>query len=261
MLPDTIFEKTTLVSNEPIYIHKSKRDVRLMLQFPGRRCNVVQLGRMSYEDALELQEDIAKARRDTRIEDTLLLLEHPPVITIGRSGDSKNILASREILERERIQVYTVDRGGDVTYHGPGQLIGYPIINLANHGKDVHLYVYGIEKSIVELLKREYAVESDIVRGYVGVWHRNEKIAATGITVRSWITTHGFALNVDPDMNRFAMIHPCGIRDKGVTSLSKILNRKVTVDEVAKKYPKYFGETFGLDPYEITLEELMGCLR
>jgi len=216
---------------------------------------------MSYEDALELQEDIAKARRDTRIEDTLLLLEHPPVITIGRSGDSKNILASREILERERIQVYTVDRGGDVTYHGPGQLIGYPIINLANHGKDIHLYVYGIEKSIVELLKREYAVESDIVRGYVGVWYRNEKIAATGITVRSWITTHGFALNVDPDMNRFAMIHPCGIRDKGVTSLSKILNRKVTVDEVAKKYPKYFGETFGLDPYEITLEELMGCLR
>jgi len=231
------------------------------MKFPERRCNFVQLGRMSYEDTLELQEDIAEARRDNRIEDTLLLLEHPPVITIGRSGNPKNILASRELLENEGIRLYTVDRGGDVTYHGPGQLIGYPIINLANHGKDIHLYVYGIEKSIVELLKREYAVQTEIVQGYVGVWRSTEKIAAIGVTVRSWITTHGFALNVDPDMNHFAMINPCGIRDKGVTSLSRILNRKVTVDEVAKKYPKYFGETFGVEMNELTLEELMGCLH
>ena len=231
------------------------------MKFPERRCNFVQLGRMSYEDTLELQEDIAEARRDNRIEDTLLLLEHPPVITIGRSGNPKNILASRELLENEGIRLYTVDRGGDVTYHGPGQLIGYPIINLANHSKDTHLYVYGIEKSIVELLKREYAVQTEIVQGYVGVWRSTEKIAAIGVTVRSWITTHGFALNVDPDMNHFAMINPCGIRDKGVTSLSRILNRKVTVDEVAKKYPKYFGETFGVEMNELTLEELMGCLH
>jgi len=231
------------------------------MKFPGSQCNFVQLGRMSYEDALELQEDIAEARRDNRIEDTLLLLEHPPVITIGRSGNSKNILASREILEKKGIRLYTVDRGGDVTYHGPGQLIGYPIINLANRGKDIHLYVYGIENSIVELLKREYAVETEIVRGYIGVWYSTEKIAAIGVTVRWWITTHGFALNVDPDMNHFAMINPCGIRDKGVTSLSNILNRKVTVDEVAKKYPKYFGETFGLEMNEITSEELMRCLH
>jgi len=231
------------------------------MKFPERRCNFVQLGRMSYEDTLELQEDIAEARRDNRIEDTLLLLEHPPVITIGRSGNPKNILASRELLENEGIRLYTVDRGGDVTYHGPGQLIGYPIINLANHSKDIHLYVYGIEKSIVELLKREYAVQTEIVQGYVGVWRSTEKIAAIGVTVRSWITTHGFALNVDPDMNHFAMINPCGIRDKGVTSLSRILNRKATVDEVAKKYPKYFGETFGVEMNEITLEELMGCLH
>jgi len=227
----------------------------------GGRCNFVRLGRMSYEDALELQGDIAEARIDNRIEDTLLLLEHPPVITIGRSGNSKNILASREILESEGIRLYAVDRGGDVTYHGPGQLIGYPIIDLANHGKDIHLYVYGIEKSIVELLKREYAVQTEIVQGYVGVWYSTEKIAAIGVTVRSWITTHGFALNVDPDMNHFAMIHSCGIRDKGVTSLSRILDRKVTVDEVAKKYPKYFGETFGVEMNEITLEQLTGCLH
>lgn len=231
------------------------------MKFPGGWCNFVRLGRMSYEDALELQRDIAEARIDNRIEDTLLLLEHPPVITIGRSGNSKNILASREILEKEGIRLYTVDRGGDVTYHGPGQLIGYPIIDLANHGKDIHLYLCGIEKSIVALLKREYAVQTEIVQGYVGVWHSTEKIAAIGVTVRSWITTHGFALNVDPDMNHFAMIHPCGIRDKGVTSLSRILNRKVTVDEVAKKYPKYFGETFGVEMNEITLEQLTGCLH
>jgi len=231
------------------------------MKSPRSRCNFVQLGRMSYEDALELQWDIAEARRDNRIEDTLLLLEHPPVITIGRSGNSKNILASRETLEREGIRLYTVDRGGDVTYHGPGQLIGYPIINLANHGKDIHSYVYRIEESIIGLLKREYTVETEIVQGHVGVWYRTEKIAAIGVTVRSWITTHGFALNVDPDMNHFAMIHPCGIRDKGVTSLSKILDRKVTIDEVAKKYPKYFGETFGVEMNEITLEELMGCLH
>jgi len=231
------------------------------MKSPRSRCNFVQLGRMSYEDALELQGDIAEARRDNRIEDTLLLLEHPPVITIGRSGNSKNILASRETLEREGIRLYTVDRGGDVTYHGPGQLIGYPIINLANHGKDIHSYVYRIEESIAGLLKREYTVETEIVQGHVGVWYRTEKITAIGVTVRSWITTHGFALNVNPDMNHFAMIHPCGIRDKGVTSLSKILDRKVTVDEVAKKYPKYFGETFGVEMNEIALEELMGCLH
>ena len=227
----------------------------------GARCNFVQLGNMSYEDALDLQGDIAEARIDNRIEDTLLLLEHPPVITIGRSGNSKNILASREILESEGIRLHTVDRGGDVTYHGPGQLIGYPIIDLAKQGKDIHLYVHGIEKSIVELLKREYAIETEIVQGYVGVWHSTEKIAAIGVTVRSWVTTHGFALNVDPDMNHFAMIHPCGIKDRGVTSLSKILNRKVTVDELAKKYPKYFGETFGVEMNEITLEQLTGCLH
>jgi len=231
------------------------------MKSPRSRCNFAQLGRMSYEDALELQGDIAEARRDNRIEDILLLLEHPPVITIGRSGNSKNILASRETLEREGIRLYTVDRGGDVTYHGPGQLIGYPIINLANHGKDIHSYVYRIEESIAGLLKREYTVETEIVQGHVGVWYRTEKIAAIGVTVRSWITTHGFALNVNPDMNHFAMIHPCGIRDKGVTSLSKILDRKVTVDEVAKKYPKYFGENFGVEMNEITLEELMGCLH
>ena len=233
----------------------------MISKFPERRCNFAQLGRISYEDALELQKKIAQARRDSQIEDTLLLLEHPPVITIGRSGNSKNILASREILEREGIRLYTVDRGGDVTYHGLGQLIGYPIINLANHGKDLHSYVYRIEQSIVELLKLEYAVETEITQGYVGVWYGSEKIAAIGVAVRSWITTHGFALNVDPDMNHFAMIYPCGMRDRGVTSLSRILNRKVTVEEVAKEYPKYFGETFGVEMNEITLEELMGCLH
>ena len=231
------------------------------MKFPRRRCNFVQLGRMSYEEALELQGDIAEARRDNRIEDTLLLLEHPSVITIGRSGNSKNILASREILEREGIRLYTVDRGGDVTYHGPGQLIGYPIINLANYGKDIHSYVYRIEQSIVNLLKREYAVETEIVQGYVGVWYGTEKIAAIGVAVRSWITTHGFAFNINPDMNHFAMIHPCGIRDRGVTSLSRILNRKVAVDEVAKKYPKYFGEAFDAEMNEVNLEQLMRCLR
>jgi len=227
----------------------------------GRQCNLVHLGRIGYEDALELQEKIAEARRGNRIQDTLLLLEHPHVITIGRSGNSRNILASREILEEKGIQVFTVDRGGDVTYHGPGQLIGYPIINLANHDKDLHSYVHKIEQSIVELLKREYSIETEIVQGYTGVWYGAEKIAAIGIAVRSWITTHGFALNVDPDMNYFAMIHPCGIRDKGVTSLSKILNRKVTVDEVAKKYPRYFGEIFSVEMNEITFQELMGCLH
>jgi len=157
--------------------------------------------------------------------------------------------------------VYTVDRGGDVTYHGLGQLIGYPIMNLANYGKDLHSYVYRIEQSIVELLKQEYGVGTEIVQGYIGVWYGTDKIAAIGVAVRSWITTHGFALNVNPDMNHFAMIHPCGIRDKGVTSLSRILDRKVTVDEVAKKYLKYFGEIFSVEMNEITLEELKRGFR
>ena len=190
---------------------------------------VLRLPLTPYEEAWELQERLAKSRLLDEIPDTLLLLEHPPTLTLGRGADKSHITATPDILNRMGVTVFETNRGGDVTYHGPGQLVGYPILKLdSGHFKqDLHWYLRSLEETIIEALA-EYGVRAGRFPGYTGVWTKPEtpetrKIAAIGIRTSRWITQHGFALNVTSDLSHFDLIVPCGIRDYGVTSLAECL--------------------------------------
>ena len=196
------------------------------------------LGLVEYAHALQLQEDLLMRRSRGECEDTLLLLEHPPVFTLGRGGNEKNLIAPHEA------PIYRVGRGGDVTFHGPGQLVGYPILHLGAHGRDVHAYLRGIESVLIETLAR-YEIAAQRMNGLTGVWVGEQKIASIGIGVRHWVTSHGFALNIATDLARFADIIPCGITGVQMTSMTRILERPVTVDTmkplVAEDFARYFG--------------------
>ncbi len=207
------------------------------------------VGRAAYEPTVRLQKRLAaevKAAADERA--FLVLVEHdPPVITMGRSTQGTgNVLAPREQLAREGIELHETSRGGDVTYHGPGQLVGYPILRLDLHGRDVHRYLRDLEEALLRLLTR-FGVEGRRCEGLTGVWVGNYKIAAIGVAVSRWVTYHGFALNVEPNLSHFGLIVPCGIRDKGVTSLARVLGRAVTVAEVKAPLVECVAEVFGFD--------------
>ena len=210
---------------------------------------VRRLGRVDYDDALELQRTLVEDRRVGRIGDTLLLLEHPPVITRGARvrGTSANILASPGDLTAAGVIVRDAGRGGDVTYHGPGQLIGYPIFDLRPNRCDVHRYVRDIETALIAALL-EFGVYAGRVEGLTGVWTgptgREEKIAAIGIRISRWITSHGFALNVGRDLTAFDFIVPCGISNRRVTSLEKLLGRDVPMSEVEDAVARGFERVF-----------------
>ena len=223
----------------------------------SNECYLLNLGLIDYKEALNLQEKFWEDRFKKKIKDVLMLLEHHPVFTVGMGGNFSNILVSVEELKKKGIAVYRVDRGGDVTYHGPGQLIGYPILDLKSYGLDIHSYVWKLEESIVKMLKEEYGLNAEIVKGFPGVWVKNKKIAAIGIRVKSMVTKHGFALNVNPNMKYFKMIVPCGLVGKDVTSMAEVLGREISVLEVKKKYVKYFAETFDVKVKRVSLEELL----
>lgn len=214
----------------------------------NRKCDVFPLGLLDYRKAWDLQRELVGKRWKKEINDTLLLVEHPPLFTIGRRGSSRNILVSDKHLEEKGISVYEVDRGGDITYHGPGQIIGYPILDLNEHGRDVHLMLRRLEEVIIKLLS-DHGVEALRIPGYTGVWVGKEKIAAIGIGVRHWITFHGFCLNVNPDMNYFALINSCGLKDKGVTSLQQTTPGKTIpgLKNLQQNLIKHFGEVFRLE--------------
>lgn len=214
------------------------------------KLKVIELGLISYAEAFELQKRYTEERRAGRIPDTLLLLEHPPTITLGRNADRTHILSSPEELKTEGIAVCDTDRGGDVTYHGPGQLVGYPILDLHRlpHTPDLHGYLRRIEETLIRALAR-FGIDGGRFPGYTGVWVEAAppvKIAAIGIRVSRWITRHGFALNVSPRLDPFASIVPCGIHDYGVTSMSVQLKREISVGEVAPTVLDCFCEVFGL---------------
>lgn len=191
------------------------------------------LGRAAYGPVLELQRRLVQRVREAPAEKAfLLLVEHdPPVITLGRGSRQEHLLASPEQLAEEGIEVHEASRGGDVTYHGPGQLVAYPIIRLDLHGRDIRGYLRRLEAAVIHLLKG-FGVSSRRDEQYTGVWAGQEKIAAIGVAVRRWVTYHGLALNVDSNLRHFGLIVPCGIRGKGVTSLSRVLGRNVHVGEV-----------------------------
>lgn len=214
----------------------------------GSRLQVARLGEMDYLEAWDLQRRLTMARRENRIPDTLLLLEHPHTYTLGRSGKKEHILLSAQELEERRIAVYDVDRGGDVTYHGPDQLVGYPILSLPRDRFTFVRYIRDLERALLEAV-RQLGVPGELKDGYSGVWVGEEKVCAIGVKVDAYgVTSHGFALNVNSDLAYFGHIIPCGIQDKGVTSLQRLLGRHVPMRRVENVVVERIAETFGLQP-------------
>jgi len=222
------------------------------------KLEIVKLGRIDYGEALDIQEKLHGMRQRGEVGDILLLLEHPPVLTLGRRGQHSNILLQIKELEKLGVRTYEVNRGGDVTYHGPGQIVGYPIMDLACHGRDVKDYVWKIEEVFIGLLKDQYGITAYRDDGkYTGVWVDNSKITAIGIAVRRWVTMHGFAFNVNTNLEHFKWITPCGITDKGVTSLQKILGRSLDFELVNSQVAESFGRVFGMEPEEVEIKALL----
>lgn len=207
--------------------------------------DVLRAGRMDYLPALELQERLLDERIGGTVGDTLVLVEHPPVLTLGRRGDPANIILNRERLAALGVGVHEVNRGGDVTYHGPGQVVGYPVMDLRSRDGDAKGFVRDLEEVFIRLLDREYGIPARREEGkFTGVWVGGEKIAAIGIAVRNLVTMHGFAFNVNVDLTHFGWINPCGIVDRGVTSLGKLLGREVDFDRANQLVSSYFLEVF-----------------
>jgi len=207
------------------------------------KCLVYWLGSIGYQDAYHMQRKLFRERLNGRIPDTLLLLEHPPTITIGKSGKLENILVSREQLAQKGISLVFIDRGGDVTYHGPGQLVGYPIFDLRERGRDAHRYIRNLEEAIIRTLNG-FSIKSGRDHGHAGVWVADDEIAAIGLSLSKWITMHGFALNVNTDLSLFSLINPCGFTNRSATSISRLLGRVIPMDEVKEQLLAHFAEVF-----------------
>jgi lipoyl(octanoyl) transferase len=210
---------------------------------------VRRLGRVPYARGLELQEGLVARRQAGEVPDHLLLLEHDPVITLGRNARVANLLFSEAALRERGIEVFETGRGGDVTYHGPGQVVGYPILHLGPERRDVHRYVRDIEEVMIRTCA-DYGVEAGRVAGLTGTWVGRDKIGAIGVRIARWVTSHGFAFNVGTDLAAFDLIVPCGIKDRGVTSLERLLGRAVALPEVEDRLAAHFAAVF-----ERTLDE------
>lgn len=209
-------------------------------------CHVEQLGVIGYEQGLKLQDKLVAERKAGSIPDTLLLLEHPHVYTLGRNAKKENVLISDDELAARGVQVFAINRGGDVTYHGPGQMVGYPIFDLTKHRRDVAWFMRSIEEVFIAVAG-EYGVTAGRIVGVPGVWVGNDKLVALGVHISRWVTSHGFAFNVNTDLRYFSWIVPCGLHDKGVTSLQKLLGRPVEMREANEKVIRHFGRVFGLE--------------
>ncbi|MSO35298.1 MAG: lipoyl(octanoyl) transferase LipB [Acidobacteria bacterium] len=206
--------------------------------------DVRRLGLVSYADGLELQRGLVEDRQAGRIADTLLLLQHPHVLTIGvKKAGRQHILAAPELLAARGVEVFETGRGGDVTYHGPGQLVGYPIIDLNPDRRDVHRYVRDLEAVMIGVCG-DYGLAAERVKGMSGAWLGDAKIGAIGVRISRWVTSHGFAFNVTTDLDFFNLIVPCGITDRGVTSLAAQLGRAVALPEVEDAFIRHFSAVF-----------------
>ena len=230
------------------------------------------LGRKAYKETWDYQEEIfaqivnqkvanRKLPEDVQVEtiDRLLFVEHPPVYTLGKSGHIENLLINEKKLAEEGIEYFKINRGGDITYHGPGQLVGYPIFNLDHYFTDIHKYLRYLEESII-LTLAEYGLEGDRSKGETGVWldvgkPTARKICAMGVRASRWVTMHGFAFNINTNLKHFGYIVPCGIRDKAVTSLQLELGHEMPLEEVKEKVKRHLGELFGVEFISTTLEK------
>ncbi len=217
----------------------------MVVAMGSRACHVVRLGLVEYQRAWDLQRQLVERVHQGEQPDTLLLLEHPHVYTLGRSGQASQVLVGPDQLARLGASLFWVDRGGESTYHGPGQLVGYPVVNIRGWGGPIQ-YVRTLEQIIVDTLA-DFGIRAGTVPGLTGVWVGQEKIAAIGVKVSRGITSHGFALNVNTDLSYFQYIIPCGIQDRGVTSMARLLDRPVDVDEVCQHLVWYFGRRMGME--------------
>jgi lipoyl(octanoyl) transferase len=237
----------------------------------------VDLGLMGYAEAYALQKRVVAARKAAAIEDVVLFCEHPPVITLGRSGKRENLLASEHVLKQKGVEFHSSDRGGDITYHGPGQIVGYPILNLGAIRRDVVWYVRMLEEAMIRATA-EFGIAAERVTGKTGIWVNveeagsslatrhsplatSEKLGAIGVHISRWVTSHGFAYNVSTDLRFFDLIVPCGIADCKATSLEKLLGRNVEEKEVAPRIANHLGKLFGLELKEASRKELLEKLQ
>ena len=245
-----------------------------------KSCQIVDLGLIGYANAYALQKRLVAARKADAVGDVLLLCEHTPVITQGRNGKREHLLVSENVLRQRNVEFYETSRGGDVTYHGPGQLVGYPILQLGAIRKDVVWYVRMLEEVMIRTT-REFGICAEREAGKTGIWVPGEKkefirssprgeqpaeiaaekLGAIGVHISRWVTSHGFAYNVSTDLRNFDLIVPCGIAGRKATSLEKLLGRAVNGKEVAPKMVRHFGDVFGLEIGAGTKEELLGMLE
>lgn len=224
--------------------------------------NIVNLGTMEYSQALKIQEGLRKLRIEDKIEDTLLIVEHPPVLTMGCRGKNDNILVPHEFLKQQGIDVVKLNRGGDVTYHGPGQIVGYPILNLNQHQRDVRGLVWKLKEIFIRMLCEEYKIEAKGLDGeYTGVWLGNDKITAIGISISRMVTMHGFAFNVNTNLDHFKWINPCGFTDRGVVSLEKLMGHPMDMEKVKQLTIDYYCALFKAIPVNMSLLELNNILE
>ncbi len=229
-----------------------------------RICHIVDLRLIGYAEALGFQKRTVAARKAGVIEDLLLLCEHPHVITQGRNGKREHLLVSDHVLRQKGVEYYETGRGGDITYHGPGQIVGYPILNLGTIRRDVVWYVRTLEEAMIRATA-EFGITAERIAGKTGIWVRTgnteEKLAAIGVHISRWVTSHGFAYNVSTDLRNFELIVPCGIADRKATALEKLLGRNIEQKEVAPRIAKHLGELFGLEMRESSKKELLEKLE
>lgn len=219
------------------------------------------LGLIDYQEAWDLQKEFHQQRSDDNISDIIFLLEHPNTYTLGKTAHKENLIGDQKFLTQNNISVYEIDRGGDITYHGPGQLVGYPIINLNEWQKDTHKYLRSLEDVIINICN-DYGLKAGRIEHLTGVWIDERKIAAIGIKVSRWITMHGFAFNINTDLKLFNGIIPCGITDKAVTSLNKELSiNEISISIIKDKVIKHFKNIFNYDTVEFrTKDEILNLV-
>lgn len=228
-------------------------------------CLTADLGLMGYAEAWALQRRLVAARKAGAIGDVLLLCEHPHVITLGRNGKREHLLTSDHLLQQMNVEFHLTDRGGDITYHGPGQIVGYPILNLAAIRRDVVWYVRQLEETMIRATG-DFGIEAGRIEGKTGVWVKaadgaEEKLAAIGVHISRWVTSHGFAYNVSTDLRYFDLIVPCGIPDRRPTSLEKLLGRAVRRAEATERMVRHLGDVFGMDMVTVALRDLLAQLE
>lgn len=228
---------------------------------------ITDLGLISYTDAYALQQRLVAARKAGAIEDVLLLCEHPHVITLGRNAKRENLLVPEQVLRQKGVELHATNRGGDVTYHGPGQIVGYPILNLGAIKRDVGWYVRMVEETMIRATA-DFGLTAFRIPGKTGIWVNpsaeqdatEEKLAAIGVHISRWVTSHGFAYNVSTDLRYFDLIVPCGIADRKAASLEKLLLRNIATEEVKPRLVQHFTRLFGLEPHAVPRDSLLNQL-